>query len=254
MPSLYRQLSDELRAGIADGTYPPGSRLPSESELAERYGTSRGTVRQAFTVLAADGLISSRKGTRRLVLQPTLVQSFSQLHSFSQWAASIGEIPGGRMVALVRREPTELEAGKLELGPGERVYHLTRLRLLSGRPVMVERTAYVERIGALIGGIVIDGDDESITIRLEELGVVFAHAEHTVSAIPAEADDAHLLGVRPHTPLLRELRRTTDPANRPLEWSDDRYLGDAVAFTVHNSVQANTLVRSSATVTKETPA
>ncbi|MFC7649152.1 GntR family transcriptional regulator [Streptosporangium lutulentum] len=150
-------------------------------------------------MLAADGLISSRKGTRRLVLQQTLVQNFSQLHSFSQWAASIGETPSGRLVSLVRREPTELEAGKLELDPGARIYHLTRLRLLSGRPVMVERTAYVERIGALVGGIVIDGDDESVTIRLEELGVVFAHAEHTVSAIPAEAEDADLLGVRPRT-------------------------------------------------------
>src|SRR3954453_22406231 len=78
MSSLYRQLADELRAGIAGGTYPPGSRLPSESELAERYGASRGTIRQAFTVLAVDGLISSRKGTRRLVLQQTPVQSFSQ--------------------------------------------------------------------------------------------------------------------------------------------------------------------------------
>ncbi|MEV7011259.1 GntR family transcriptional regulator [Streptosporangium sp. NPDC051022] len=249
MSSLYRRLADELRAGISDGTYPPGSRLPSESDLARLHGASRGTVRQAFTVLAADGLISSRKGTRRLVLQPALVQSFSQLHSFSQWAASVGEVPGGRVISLVRREPTDLEAERLDLDPGARIYHLTRLRLLSGRPVMIERTAYVERVGALIGGI--DADNESITARLEELGVLFAHAEHTVSAIPAETEDARLLGVRPRTPLLRELRRTTDPENRPLEWSDDRYLGDAVAFTVHNSVQANTLIRSSA---KETSA
>ncbi|MFI6797519.1 GntR family transcriptional regulator [Streptosporangium canum] len=246
MSTLYRRLADELRAGIADGTYPPGSRLPSESELAERHGASRGTVRQAFTVLAADGLISSRKGTRRLVLGPALRQSFSQLHSFSRWAASIGETPGVRMVELVRREPTDQEAERLELSAGTRIYHLTRVRLLSGRPVMVERTAYVERIGALVGGITADGGDESVTARLEELGVVFAHTEHTVSAITAEAEDARLLGVRPDSALLRELRRTTDPDNRPLEWSDDRYLGDAVAFTVHNSVRASTLVRSSA--------
>ncbi|GAA3085180.1 GntR family transcriptional regulator [Streptosporangium carneum] len=249
MSSRYRQLADELRAGIADGTYPPGSRLPSESELALRHGASRGTIRQAFALLAADGLISSRKGARRLVTQAAPVQSFSQLHSFSQWAASIGETPGGRVVSLVRRGPTELEAERLGLDPGARVYHLTRLRLLSGRPVMIERTAYVERVGALVGGI--DADNESITLRLEELGVVFAHAEHTVSAVPADAEDARLLGVRPRTPLLRELRRTTDLENRPLEWSDDRYLGDAVAFTVHNSVRANTLIRSSV---KEPPA
>ena len=254
MSSLYRQLSDELRAGIAGGTYPPGSRLPSESELAERHGASRGTVRQAFTVLAADGLISSRKGTRRLVLQPTLVQSFSELHSFSQWAASIGETPGGRMVALVRREPTEPGGRKLELDPGERVYHLTRrpaavrttgdgrahrLRGADRRPRRRDRHRWRRRVHHQPAG----GTRRGVRPRR-------AHRQRD----PAEAEDARLLGVRPRTPLLRELRRTTDPDNRPLEWSDDRYLGDAVAFTVHNSVQANTLVRSSATVTKEAPA
>jgi GntR family transcriptional regulator len=42
---------------------------------------------------------------------------------------------------------------------------------------------------------------------------------------------------------LRELRLTTDPDGVALEWSEDRYLGTAVAFTVHNSVHQNTLIR-----------
>ena len=47
----------------------------------------------------------------------------------------------------------------------------------------------------------------------------------------------------PRAPLLRELRLTTDPDGVALEWSEDRYLGEAVAFTVHNSVHQNTLIR-----------
>jgi len=234
----YEHLAAELRAAVDAGVHPPGSRLPSESELARTYGVARGTVRQAFATLAAEGLISTRKGARRMVLGHQRLQGFNELRSFSEWAEALGETPGGRVVALVRREATAAEAERLDT---DRVYHLTRVRLLSGRPVMIERTAYPERIGALVAGM--DIDHESITRRLQELGVLFANAAHTLSAVIASAEDARLLDIRPRAPLLRELRLSTDPDGVPLEWSEDRYLGDAVAFTVHNSVHQNTLIR-----------
>jgi GntR family transcriptional regulator len=238
MSARYRTLAIELKAAVDAGTYPPGSRLPSESELAQTYGVARGTVRQAFAVLAADGLISTRQGARRVVLPQPRLQGFNELRSFSQWAHAIGEAPGGRVVELVRREATVAEAERLD---AEWVYHLTRVRLLSGRPVMIERTAYPDRIGALVASM--DAGSQSITDRLQELGVLFANAAHTLSAVAASAADARLLSIRPGAPLLRELRLSTDPDGAALEWSEDRYLGEAVAFTVHNSVQSNTLIR-----------
>ncbi|MDC6128341.1 GntR family transcriptional regulator, partial [Burkholderia gladioli] len=45
---LYEQIKDTLRARILDGSYPPHSRMPSESELCAMYGVSRITVRQAL--------------------------------------------------------------------------------------------------------------------------------------------------------------------------------------------------------------
>jgi GntR family galactonate operon transcriptional repressor len=50
-----------LGAEIIAGVYPPGSRLPSESALLERFKVSRPTLREAFRVLAAKGLIISRQ-------------------------------------------------------------------------------------------------------------------------------------------------------------------------------------------------
>jgi GntR family transcriptional regulator len=238
MSAGYRQVADELRAAMDTGGYPPGSHLPSEGELGRTYGVARGTVRQALATLASEGLISTRKGARRLVLERPRLQGFNELRSFSEWAAAMGEVPGGRVVELVRRDATTAEAQQLGT---ERIYHLTRVRLLSGRAVMIERTAYPEPIGALVAGM--DTDHESITSRLQELGVLFANASHTLSAVVATAEDARLLDIRPRSPLLRELRLSTDPGGVPLEWSEDRYLGDAVAFTVHNSVHQNTLIR-----------
>jgi GntR family transcriptional regulator len=239
---LYRQVADDLRAAIAAGSYEPGTRLPSESELAERYSVSRGTVRQAFAALRADGVIASRRGARRVVIGGPRLQSFGELLSFSRWAKAMGEQPSGRVISMVRRDATAVEAGRLALPDGSPVYFLVRVRLLTGRPVMIERTAFPERVGALVAGFSLD--TESLTERLEELGVVFADAEHIIDSVPASAEDARLLEAKPRVPLLRERRRTIDPLGVPVEWSQDRYLGSAVAFTVHNSVAANSLSRT----------
>ena len=109
---------------------------------------------------------------------------------------------------------------------------------------MIERGAYPDRVGALVAGM--DLEHGSITERLEELGIVFADAEHVIDAVPASAEDARLLGVSPRVPMLRERRLTTDLAGVPVEWSDDRYLGSAVAFSVHNSTAVNALSRTRA--------
>jgi len=76
--------------------------------------------------------------------------------------------------------------------------------------------------------------------------VVFADAEHVIDAVPASAEDARLLEVRPRVPMLRERRLTTDLTGTPVEWSDDRYLGRAVAFSVRNSTAVNALSRTAA--------
>jgi GntR family transcriptional regulator len=239
--SLYRRIADDLKEAIGSGAYDAGTSLPSEAELARRYDASRGTVRQAFAALRAEGLVTSRRGARHVVQAGPRVQDFASLLSFSHWARAIGEEPSGRLVELGRRAATPEERVRLDLPDGSFVYGLTRVRLLAGRPVMVERTTYPDRIGALVAGM--DLGRESITARLEELGTSFADAEHTIDAVRASADDARLLETRAGAPLLRERRRTTDPTGAPLEWSDDRYLGDQVVFTVRNSAARSSLSR-----------
>lgn len=230
----YRHIAAEIAAGIRAGTPAPGKQLPSESDLATRYGVSRGTIRQTLGLLQVDGLIASRQGARRLVLSAPRLQSFAELMSFSAWARARGEQPGALLVELVRRPAGPLEAERLDVPVGAVVYVMTRVRTLSGAPVMIERTTYPEWVGRLVAAF--DGETESITQRLEEAGVSFAVAEHTIDAIACGVADARLLGLQPRTPLLRERRRTTAPDGRPVEWSDDRYRADSVAFTVHNTV------------------
>jgi GntR family transcriptional regulator len=240
--ALYQKVAEDIKAAIASGEYPAAAKLPSENELAQRYGVSRGTIRQAFAALRADGVIASRRGARRVVFGGPRVQSFGELLSFSRWARAAGEVPGGRVVSLERRPATALEASRLALPQDASVYALVRVRLLSGRPVMVERAAYPDKVGVLVAGL--DLARDSITERLEELGIVFTDAEHVIDAVSATAEEARWLGVRAGAALLRERRFTTDRAGRPVEWSDDRYLGRETAFSVRNSVTVNALSRT----------
>ncbi|MCX5015640.1 GntR family transcriptional regulator [Streptomyces sp. NBC_00555] len=231
---LHRTVAADLRTAITAGEYGSGARLPAEDELARRYGVSRGTVRQALAALRSDGLITSRRGTRRVVLAgPGGGSGTTELRSFTRWARSLGEQPGGRTDSVVRGRADAEEAEQLRIEPGATVHHVLRLRTLSGAPVMVERTTYPGAVGELVAAM--PADTVSYSEQLALHGVLFTDAHHTIDLVPADADDARLLGCRAGESLLRERRRSTDPAGVPVEWSQDRYLPGTVAFTAHST-------------------
>ncbi|MBT8068509.1 MAG: FadR family transcriptional regulator [Gammaproteobacteria bacterium] len=68
---LYHSVADEIKERIRDGAYPPGSRLPGERELAEQFGVSRVTIREAEIALQALGFVSIKTGSGVYVLEPT---------------------------------------------------------------------------------------------------------------------------------------------------------------------------------------
>src|SRR5438128_5140332 len=70
----YRQLADLIRAGIESGEFPPGSLLPPENELTQRYGVSRRTVNRAVVILRGEGLVRVDRG------RGTVVRELPVLH------------------------------------------------------------------------------------------------------------------------------------------------------------------------------
>ena len=68
--SLYRKISDDIRALVLAGEYAPEDMIPSENELAARYATSRLTVRRALQILENDGIITPLRGKGYFVRTP----------------------------------------------------------------------------------------------------------------------------------------------------------------------------------------
>lgn len=62
MTKAYEQVAARLREEIHDQVLPTGARLPNEVVLAEQFGVSRATVREALRLLAAQSLIRTAKG------------------------------------------------------------------------------------------------------------------------------------------------------------------------------------------------
>jgi len=69
------QIADQIRASILSGDFSPGDKLPPERELAEMFGVSRPSVREALNVLASAGLVMSNQGGGTVVL--SLVETTS---------------------------------------------------------------------------------------------------------------------------------------------------------------------------------
>ncbi|AYG63525.1 FadR/GntR family transcriptional regulator [Rhizobium jaguaris] len=67
--TLVVRLSNTLRRAIASGQFPPGSKLPSESQLTEAHGVSRTVVREAIAALRADRLVEAQQGAGVFVLE-----------------------------------------------------------------------------------------------------------------------------------------------------------------------------------------
>ncbi|MFC5465763.1 GntR family transcriptional regulator [Lederbergia graminis] len=80
---LYINVYDELLLQITKGEYPPGSRLPSEPELASKLGVSRSTLRQALVLLQDDGIVRNERGKGNFVIDIAHKQDSIQLERLS---------------------------------------------------------------------------------------------------------------------------------------------------------------------------
>ena len=126
---LYYRISRDISKSIAAGEYAPGARIPSEAALAERYGVTRMTVRQAVDGLISEGLVTRRQGSGTYVLRPREAQrGLNRLTSFTEDMHAQGH----------RATSAELERGESSrrntcrssssFSPGAHVVVLERLR------------------------------------------------------------------------------------------------------------------------------
>lgn len=224
----YTQLC-RILTGLIDSELGVDQILPSEREIAERFGVARMTVRHAVDRLVAEGRVYKVLGKGAFVARPRLVMPLT-LTSFTEDMLERGLRPGS--VEITRRmEPADHELGSLlQVDEGEPLHVLERLRLADGEPLAVERSHVVAR---RTPGLL----DESLADRslygvLEQrYGLLIDGGDQTIGAGLADGADAALL----HIPLGREVlrfRRRSMAAGAPLEYAVSTYRGDRYQLRV----------------------
>lgn len=228
--SSYQELARSLSVRIVSGEFPGGLALPAEHALAEHYGVSRKTVRNALLSLEQRGVLISRRGAGWFIAAERQTQTFDELRTFSQWATSRGRPVGGLFVERTRGAATAAEAMLLRLRLGDEVLRDTRLRTLDGSKVMIERSTWAPWVATVIDGF--PDDIVSTTDGLTEQGIEVTFGNHRIDAVAASKADAQLLEVRRGSPLLRVRREMFARDGRVVEAGEDRYLPGTIAFAV----------------------
>ncbi len=137
--SVVDQVDEILLERIREGTYPAGSRMPSESELSDELGVSRATVRTVLAKLATNGLIIRKQGNGTYI--NARVREVSA-HSGNLWdlvelIESNGYKPSIQPLSIERKRATEKEAAVLAVEPGDELLSMCRLFLANGRPAIL---------------------------------------------------------------------------------------------------------------------
>jgi len=92
--SISKQIAEQLREAIVSGQFKIGDRLPTEDELAQRYGVSRPSVREALKRLAAQNLVRARRGPTggNFVVQPTYEELAGSLSGAATLLVGMGAL------------------------------------------------------------------------------------------------------------------------------------------------------------------
>ena len=173
--------------------------IPSERELAMRYGVARMTVRQAVESLVAEGRLFKVTGKGTFVAGPK-VDLQARLTSFSEEMTRRGMRPSSTVLAFTRMRATAHLARELTCSLNDDLVHLTRLRFADDVPMAVERAWLPHR---LVPGLADKPAPESLYKALSETyGLVPDWGEDTIEASAADHDVANYLGVRAGSPQL----------------------------------------------------
>jgi GntR family transcriptional regulator len=226
---LYAQVESVLATGIADGTFPPGSRLPSEESLIERFAVSRTTIRKTVQNLARLGLIEVRHGTGTFVASPKITQELTELSGFVEDMRAIGRHPTARLVDKQIVPATESVGRRLGLTTGTLVVRIQRVRLADDTPLSFDETYLPREIGEKI--IENDLETEPIFSLLEQkYNISLVEAEYRLEAVVAEALVAAALGIEVGSPIFLIERTSYASRQQPIDYEKLYYRGDQICF------------------------
>ncbi len=114
---IYKQIAEYIENGITDGTFPVDKPLPSERNLAKRYGVNRSTIVSAYAELEANGLVERKKGSGIIISRDIWGLTKKRIPSWNRYIEAGTFLPNIPVMQRIRKE-TE-ESHLINLASGE---------------------------------------------------------------------------------------------------------------------------------------
>ena len=231
---LYARVETALAAEIAAGSLSPGSQLPTEDQLIQRFAVSRTTVRKAVENLVARGLVEIRRGKGTFVTEPKLTQALTGLSGFVEDMEALGRRATAKLLDKRPVPASRDVARQLGVARGAMVYRIERVRLADGVALSFDETYLPLDIGEKVAGN--DLEAEPIFDLLElRYDLPLIEAEYQLEAVTADERVALALGVATGSPIFLIERTSYSEGQRPVDYEKLYYRGDLIRFSTRLS-------------------
>ena len=228
---LYYQIETILRKKMSSGELVPGDPLPTELSLADEYGVSRITIRQALSSLERDGLIVRKRGTRTVVSKGRIYFDPLKYTGSIEDLIIMGIKNHTKVLNFYETQIPDRIAKFIPLPQNMEAICIERLRLAEDRPYCYVSNYLPTQIGKRIHPDTLL-KKPLLKILEDDLGLTIANAVQTYEATIADPQMAPLLNVRVGQPLLKIQRAIFDSNQAFVEYVSIYYRADKCLFKV----------------------
>lgn len=231
--TLTEITQQELRQAITNGTFRPGSQLPTEAELCEMLGVSRTVVREALRVLEDDGLVARRHGVGTFVRNHPILKNLNINFGITEMIASAGLESGTSHLAIKKETADKEKAEQLHVELGTPLITVERVRTADGHPVVYSLDTFAETL-------IQQTDFDPELLRTESIyGIIQTKLGHVIEygiarllPVIAPRQVAEKLKLPSNAPALYIVQTDYSAGDVPLVYSCEYHLPDAFDFIV----------------------
>ncbi|WP_117194374.1 phosphonate metabolism transcriptional regulator PhnF [Rhizobium terrae] len=232
----WQVVEREISRAITSGSLAPGNKLPTETELMDRFNVGRHSVRRAISELAAAGKIRVEQGRGTFVEEHSVITyNIARRTRFRKNLLEQGRTPSGQPISEAEIVAPPTVAAALKLEAGAKVYMIARRSFADDVPISLSHSYHpAERFPNMH---LRRRAGESVTVIYAAFGIPdYLRQSTTILTRRPIGDEAQLLAQSPHQPVLVVQKTDVDMEGRPIAYSETVWAGERIQFTIENEL------------------
>ncbi|WP_159587371.1 phosphonate metabolism transcriptional regulator PhnF [Chelativorans xinjiangense] len=228
---LWQFIADSIAREIHENVYAPGDRLPTEADLAQRFGVNRHTVRRAVASLQDLGLIRIEQGRGTFVQEDIVDYPLSRRTRFSEIVRRQAKTPSGTCLRSASIPADQTVAEALAIRPGAPVALIETVGMVDGQPVSLAAHHFpLDRFPGLFEAF---EAERGVTPMFRRLGVEdYLRKSTRITARLPDTHEMRHLRVARMTPVLCLDAVNVDGNGTPIEFGQTRFASGRVQILV----------------------